>query len=83
MLHNNNIIKTFLITETDYPPRANAGSNVVINLPQNSVTLNGNMSTDDKGIVSYEWIKNSDDKLTADMKVTISHSHVSLLYAKM
>lgn len=55
-------------TEIDYPPKANAGSNVIISLPQNTVTLYGNASTDDKGIVSYEWVKKS-DKLTADMTV--------------
>ena len=54
----------------DYPPKANAGSNVIISLPQKSVTLYGNASTDDKAIVSYEWIKKSDDKLTVDMTVS-------------
>ena len=57
------------ITETDYPPKANAGSDMVIHLPQNSVILYGNLSTDDKGIESYEWIKSTDDKLAADMQV--------------
>lgn len=56
------------IKERDYPPKANAGSDLVIHLPVNSVTLNGNLSTDDKGIVSYEWIKSTDDKLAADMQ---------------
>uniref|UniRef100_A0A7M4FLU7 KIAA0319 like n=1 Tax=Crocodylus porosus TaxID=8502 RepID=A0A7M4FLU7_CROPO len=39
----------------DYPPVANAGPNQVITLPQNSITLYGNQSTDDHRIVSYEW----------------------------
>ncbi|XP_044523996.1 dyslexia-associated protein KIAA0319-like protein homolog [Gracilinanus agilis] len=39
----------------DYPPVANAGPNQVITLPQNSITLYGNQSTDDHGIASYEW----------------------------
>ncbi|XP_060061853.1 dyslexia-associated protein KIAA0319-like protein homolog isoform X2 [Erinaceus europaeus] len=39
----------------DYPPVANAGPNQVITLPQNSITLSGNQSTDDHGIYSYEW----------------------------
>ncbi|XP_041361806.1 dyslexia-associated protein KIAA0319-like protein [Gigantopelta aegis] len=55
------------IQDKDYPPKANAGSDVIINLPQMSLTLYGNASTDDKGIVSYEWVKKADDKLTADM----------------
>jgi hypothetical protein len=59
----------WLFLETDYPPKANAGSDVVIHLPQNSVVLYGNLSTDDKGIVSYEWIKASGDNLAADTQV--------------
>lgn len=56
-------------TETDYKPTANAGSDIVINLPQNYVTLYGNASTDDKGIKSYEWTKAPDGQLAADMMV--------------
>ncbi|KAM6413100.1 dyslexia-associated protein KIAA0319 homolog [Pluvialis apricaria] len=39
----------------DYPPIANAGPNQAVTLPQNSITLNGNQSSDDHEIVSYEW----------------------------
>ena len=63
------IVFFVLDSETDYPPKADAGSDVVIHLPQDSVILYGNSSTDDKGIKSYEWIKSADDKLTADMTV--------------
>ena len=56
---------------TDYPPAADAGSNVIISLPQKSVTLYGNSSIDDKKIVSYEWTRTSDDKLAVDMVVSI------------
>ena len=65
---NSTFADVTVIKEVDYPPKANAGSNVIISLPQNSVTLFGNSSTDDKGIQSYEWIKH-EDKLTADMRV--------------
>jgi hypothetical protein len=38
------------------PPVANAGSNATITLPVNSVSLNGNASTDADGtIASYKW----------------------------
>ena len=37
-----------VLKETDYPPTANAGPDIVLFLPQNEVTLNGNKSTDDK-----------------------------------
>lgn len=68
--------KSYMYTETDYPPKADAGSDVVIHLPQDSVILYGNSSTDDKGIKSYEWIKSAEDKLTADMTV---FSFISLI----
>ncbi|XP_054708646.1 dyslexia-associated protein KIAA0319 homolog [Uloborus diversus] len=56
--------------ETDYPPTANAKSEVVIFLPQNEVTLNGNLSTDDKGIKSWEWKKSPDTDKAVDMEGT-------------
>ncbi|XP_045183076.2 dyslexia-associated protein KIAA0319-like protein isoform X2 [Mercenaria mercenaria] len=69
-----------VIKETDYPPKANAGSDVVIHLPQKSVVLYGNLSTDDKGIVSYEWIKASGDNLAADTQgARTSELHLSNL----
>lgn len=37
-----------VLKEADYPPTANAGPDIVLYLPQNEVTLNGNQSTDDK-----------------------------------
>uniref|UniRef100_A0A452HH11 PKD domain-containing protein n=1 Tax=Gopherus agassizii TaxID=38772 RepID=A0A452HH11_9SAUR len=48
--------------EVDYPPVANAGPNQVITLPQNSITLYGNQSTDDHSIVSYEWLLSPSSK---------------------
>ena len=59
----------FFFPEKDYPPKADAGSNQVIFLPQNSIDLYGNKSSDDKGEIKYEWIKTADDKLTAGMTV--------------
>ena len=41
--------------EKDYPPTVNAGKDIVIQLPVNEVTLNGNQSSDDVGIVNWEW----------------------------
>ena len=66
---NSTFADVTVIKEADYPPKANAGSNVIISLPQNTVTLYGNSSTDDKGIASYEWNKH-EDTLTADMLVS-------------
>ena len=44
-----------VVKEQDYPPVANAGSSVLLHLPNNEVTLSGEASRDDKGIVKYEW----------------------------
>ena len=41
--------------EEDYAPTANAGKDIVVQLPVNQVTLNGNQSSDDGGKVDYEW----------------------------
>ncbi len=54
--------------ETDYPPIANAGEDVILYLPKNEITLNGNKSTDDHGIVSWEWTRAGETKLAADSK---------------
>ncbi|XP_062573171.1 dyslexia-associated protein KIAA0319-like protein isoform X1 [Saccostrea cucullata] len=69
---NSTVANVTVIKETDYPPKADAGSDMVIHLPQDSVILYGNSSTDDKGIKSYEWIKSPDGKQTADMTGTTS-----------
>ncbi|XP_068189474.1 dyslexia-associated protein KIAA0319-like protein isoform X2 [Antennarius striatus] len=46
----------------DYKPVAYAGPNQVIQLPQNSITLNGNQSTDDHDFLSYEWSLSPESK---------------------
>lgn len=56
----------------DYPPVANAGQDVILYLPHNFVTLNGSLSTDDKGIASWEWTKSlTDQEKAVDMQVII------------
>eukprot|EP00095_Tigriopus_kingsejongensis_P001489 maker-scaffold124_size330879-snap-gene-1.31 protein:Tk01489 transcript:maker-scaffold124_size330879-snap-gene-1.31-mRNA-1 annotation:"hypothetical protein L798_13730" len=46
-----------VVPETDYPPAANAGEDIIVYLPQREVTLHGNQSSDDHGIVSWEWTR--------------------------
>ena len=42
--------------ETNKPPIANAGTDVVITLPTNTANLNGGQSTDpDNNIIGYQW----------------------------
>ncbi|XP_044740297.1 dyslexia-associated protein KIAA0319-like protein [Chrysoperla carnea] len=58
---------------TDYPPIANAGQDAIIYLPNNELTLNGNLSTDDHEITSWEWTKGpSDANKAVDMQNTRS-----------
>jgi dyslexia-associated protein KIAA0319-like protein len=52
-----------VVEEIDYPPQSNAGADVILYLPHNNVTLNGSLSTDDHGIVSWEWTKISSGKI--------------------
>ena len=47
-----------IITEINIPPVAHAGPDISIQLPNDVVELDGSESTDDKGIVSYEWKRN-------------------------
>lgn len=62
-----------VVKVTDYPPEANAGQDAIVYLPANNTTLNGNMSTDDRGIVSWEWTKSrSDQDKAVDMQVSFA-----------
>ncbi|XP_074128854.1 dyslexia-associated protein KIAA0319 homolog isoform X1 [Sminthopsis crassicaudata] len=65
----------------DYPPLANAGPNQVITLPQNFITLNGNQSSDDHQIVSYEWSlsQHSKSKVVAMQGVGTPYLHLSAM----
>lgn len=70
-----------VVEEIDYPPQSNAGSDVILYIPHNNVTLNGTLSTDDHQIVSWEWTKDSSDEAKAvDMQNThtpyLSLSHL-------
>jgi hypothetical protein len=58
---------------TNHPPVANAGQDQVINLPANSITLNGSSSTDpDNNITMYEWTK-----IAGPLSFTISDARSS------
>nr|CAD7429431.1 unnamed protein product [Timema monikensis] len=60
---------------TDYPPEANAGQDIIVYLPKNNLTLNGNLSTDDRLIASWEWTKSpSDQNKAVDMQMAAAHS---------
>ena len=49
------VCNVHLFTAQDFPPIANAGNDVEIQLPLNKVALSGEKSTDDRAIVAYQW----------------------------
>src|SRR5690606_13140899 len=46
-------------TTTNQVPKVNAGSNLTVTLPTNSVTISGSASDPDGSIASYTWTKRS------------------------
>lgn len=69
---NSTVANITVLQMPDYPPVANAGQDVIIYLPHHNVTLNGNLSSDDKAIVSWEWTKSpSDQDKAVDMQVFV------------
>ncbi|XP_026321245.1 dyslexia-associated protein KIAA0319 [Hyposmocoma kahamanoa] len=72
-IKNSTTANITVLNHTDYPPEANAGQDVIIYLPNNNLTLNGSLSTDDHEIVSWEWTKSAEDENKAvDMQNTHS-----------
>jgi len=67
-----------VVKDADYKPKAVAGEDIVLYLPENSVTLNGSQSTDDHGIVTWEWtkVKEDDDE---DLPADISGARTALM----
>lgn len=49
------------------PPRADAGPNLTLTLPQDTVLVNGSASADDFGIDFYQWSKSSDSPAAGDV----------------
>ncbi|KAG1671737.1 Dyslexia-associated protein KIAA0319-like protein [Nymphon striatum] len=81
---NSTVADVAVMKEVDYPPVANAGEDVVIFLPTTEYVLNGNLSTDDKGIKSWEWSKSPETTLTVDVQGTTSpFLHLSKLQKGM
>lgn len=46
-----------VVQEKNSPPIANAGGDQSITLPVSAIFFNGNMSSDDLGVVKYKWTR--------------------------
>ena len=57
--------------DANKPPVANAGGTLNVDLPVTLVRIDGSKSTDDRGIISYEWTR---DKTS--LAAGVSHSHI-------
>jgi hypothetical protein len=55
------VVRTRCISGTDenQAPTANAGGDQTVFLPADLVVLNGSRSTDDHGIISFKWTRDS------------------------
>ncbi|XP_061254683.1 dyslexia-associated protein KIAA0319 homolog [Bos javanicus] len=78
---NSTMAALIVNSAVDYPPVANAGPNQTITLPQNSITLNGNQSSDDHQIVLYEWslVPGSENQEVAMQGVKTPYLHLSAM----
>uniref|UniRef100_A0A4W3HSN9 KIAA0319 n=1 Tax=Callorhinchus milii TaxID=7868 RepID=A0A4W3HSN9_CALMI len=80
-VENSTTATVTVIKPVDYPPVVNPGPNQAITLPHNSITLNGNQSSDDFQIVDYEWLlsPNSNGKVVAMQKVRTPYLQLSAM----
>lgn len=70
-LEGNSTAFVEVLQEKDYPPSANAGGDQMVYLPMTETLVNGSASSDDHGIVEWEWTKGpEDDGLAVDMQDT-------------
>lgn len=69
-ISNSTTANITILKAADYPPSANAGQPVILYLPQNNVTLDGSLSTDDHEITAWEWTKDPSDSKAVDMQDT-------------
>lgn len=70
-IKNSTTAQINVLKAIDYPPSANAGRDVMLFWPNNSVTLDGSASKDDRDIVSWEWTKDSSvESKAVDMQNT-------------
>lgn len=63
-----------VLKEIDYPPNANAGTDIIVYYPQTNVTLNGSLSTDDHEITAWEWTKDSSTDQSKPVDMTLTRS---------
>jgi hypothetical protein len=78
---NNNAKSNLLsyFTDKNAKPKADAGPDQIIALPVSVITLNGSQSSDDLGIVKWEWIRESSSVALGRVIANSDHSPVLLV----
>ena len=75
---NSAIMGVTVNQDTNTAPKANAGNDVIVTLPQNLVVINGSDSSDDLKIAKYKWTR--DVKSLAAGKMLGNSSQEAVLY---
>ncbi|XP_069478696.1 dyslexia-associated protein KIAA0319-like protein homolog [Ambystoma mexicanum] len=77
-LKSQSSVNVIVREEMNKPPVAKIAGNVVITLPTSTVVLDGSKSSDDKGIVSYMWVR--DEGSPAAGEVLNNSDHHPMLF---
>jgi hypothetical protein len=67
------------VEKANVPPTVNAGTDKVIQLPTNTIVLNGTASDSDGSIASYQWTKRSGPTATLQNATTANLTATNLL----
>lgn len=65
--------------EKNAPPVAHAGGDLSITLPTNAIYMNGSQSSDDLGIVKYEWIRDGTSLAIGSIVGNTAHEAVLIV----
>ncbi|XP_068125203.1 dyslexia-associated protein KIAA0319-like protein homolog [Hyperolius riggenbachi] len=77
-LQDQTVVSVIVKEEINNPPVAKIAGNVVITLPTNTGGLDGSKSSDDKGIVNYQWVR--DESSPAAGEVLNNSDHHAVLF---
>lgn len=70
-----------VVQEKNSPPIANAGGDQSITLPVTAIYFNGNLSSDDLGVVKYKWTR-EDASLAAGQVVADTDNQAQMIVSR-
>lgn len=69
----------FCFAERNTPPVAHAGGDQSVTMPTNTIFMNGTQSSDDLGVVKYEWTRDSSSLAMGTIVGNSSHQPVLIV----